>query len=90
MFLNIRTAKIDQTGWMPQADMSLRWAQRLFCWFRHELAQFVSLKELLQQCISVQELRGNIVYKFINLFWEIHFFLQIKTKVYYLLQAKRV
>ena len=32
----------DQTGWMPrlQADLSLHWAHRSFCWFCYEVAHF--------------------------------------------------
>ena len=34
------TAKTDQTGRIhTQADLSLRWAHRSFCWFCHEKAQ---------------------------------------------------
>ena len=33
-----RTAKTDQTGRMPQADLSLRLAHRSFCWFCHAMA----------------------------------------------------
>ena len=37
-----RTAKTDQTGWMAdaQADLSLHWAHRSFCWFCHVVAHF--------------------------------------------------
>ena len=49
-FLQADSEDSDQTGWMPwliwvfadwvdaQADLSLRWAHRSFCWFCHEAA----------------------------------------------------
>ena len=34
----------DWSDWVDaQADLSLRWAHKSFCWFRHETAQMISM-----------------------------------------------
>ena len=35
------TEKTNHTGQMPQADRSLRWVHRSFCWFCHKAAQLL-------------------------------------------------
>ena len=41
-FLHADSEDSDQTEWMPKANLSLRWADMLFCGFCHEAAQMCS------------------------------------------------
>ena len=46
MFVHADSVDSDQTGIDAQADLSLHWAQRSFCWFCHEVAHI----EFVRQC----------------------------------------
>ena len=39
--LNADSGDLGQTGRIPQADLSLRWAHRSFCWFCHAATHMV-------------------------------------------------
>ena len=41
-FLHADSEDSDQTGHPAQADLSLRWALHLFCWFCYEAAHLTS------------------------------------------------
>ena len=50
MFLHADSEDSDQTGRMP-TDLSLRWAQRSFCWFCHEVAQMLHRTDQGLHCL---------------------------------------